>query len=95
MQESRRSSTLRPWIGQNLLAGKETILGRGGTDFRPVFEWVAQQAHSESILPDVLIYLTDGYGTFPERESQYPTLWILTEHGIPSVPFGVPIRLAK
>ncbi|QLQ25062.1 MAG: hypothetical protein HZT41_09480 [Dechloromonas sp.] len=37
--------------------------GYGGTDFRPVFEWVA----NEGLNPSCLVYLTDMAGYFPSR----------------------------
>lgn len=45
--------------------------GGGGTDFRPVFDWLADN----NIVPDALVYLTDGMGSFPNRAPQYPVLW--------------------
>lgn len=61
--------------------------GGGGTDFRPAFDWLAR----ENIEPDALVYLTDGYGTFPPKAPSYPTLWgnitpQLTNNG--HYPFG-------
>lgn len=47
------------------------VPGRGGTDFRPVFEEIANQ-HLE---PDALVYLTDGLGAFPETAPPFPVLW--------------------
>ena len=56
--------------------------GRGGTDFRPPFEYVAEHPDIE---PSCLIYITDGYGPAPERPPRYPVLWLLTSNGeIPS-----------
>lgn len=45
--------------------------GGGGTDFRPVFEWIDEH----NVRPDALVYLTDGMGDFPEDEPNYPVLW--------------------
>lgn len=45
--------------------------GGGGTDFRPAFSWVAK----ENVEPDALVYLTDGYGVFPQAAPTYPVLW--------------------
>lgn len=61
--------------------------GGGGTDFRPVFDHVADSGQS----PACLIYLTDMYGTFPDRDPGYPVLWISysPEH---SAPFGTVIE---
>jgi predicted metal-dependent peptidase len=42
---------------------KMKMLGRGGTDFRPAFE-VAVKMRPR---PDVIIYMTDGDGTAPDR----------------------------
>lgn len=48
--------------------------GGGGTDFRPVFEWVEK----ESIEPACLIFMTDCMGTFPDEAPPYPVLWLST-----------------
>jgi predicted metal-dependent peptidase len=48
--------------------------GGGGTDFRPPFTKV----NKESLNPQCAVYLTDGYGTFPEKEPPYPVLWVIT-----------------
>jgi len=62
-----------------------TIFGRGGTDFRPVFELVNRKPPS----PNVLIYLTDLYGSFPSRAPGYPVIWVRTpDSSIDQVPFG-------
>lgn len=61
--------------------------GGGGTDFRPVFEWV----ELEMLSPACLIYLTDGYGTFPSVEPDYPVLWIMTTDK--KAPVGETVRM--
>jgi predicted metal-dependent peptidase len=48
--------------------------GGGGTDFRPVFEKVAE----EGLEPACLIFMTDCMGTFPEEPPPYPVLWLST-----------------
>lgn len=45
--------------------------GGGGTDFRPVFDWISKH----DIQVDALVFLTDGYGSFPDRAPAYPTIW--------------------
>lgn len=45
--------------------------GGGGTDFRPPFDWI--EKHGVEL--DAMVYLTDGYGSFPDREPKYPVLW--------------------
>lgn len=64
--------------------------GGGGTDFRPVFERLA-----EDDSPKALVYFTDGYGTFPEEAPTYPVLWVLTPNSIDpqEVPFGRVVKL--
>jgi len=59
--------------------------GRGGTDFRPVFDYVKESR----LKTNLLIYLTDLLGFFPERAPQYPVIWVATgpRDGI-RVPFG-------
>jgi predicted metal-dependent peptidase len=58
--------------------------GGGGTDFRPVFERLQDDR------PRMLVFFTDGYGTFPSQEPDYPVLWVLTPNSIEvgQVPFG-------
>lgn len=62
------------------------MAGGGGTDFRPVFDWVKEQ----SITPLCLIYLTDLTGSFP-TDPGYPTVWATTHPGSP--PFGEVVHL--
>ncbi len=45
--------------------------GGGGTDFRPVFDWI----EGNNITPDALVYLTDGMGSFPNDAPRYPVVW--------------------
>jgi predicted metal-dependent peptidase len=68
-------------------------VGGGGTDFRPFFERVTQA--SEAWTPSVSVYLTDGYGRFPDRPPTYPVLWVVTPGGLDldEFPFGEDVRL--
>ena len=52
--------------------------GGGGTDFRPPFAWIEEHGLS----PRALVYLTDGYGPFPEEEPTFPTLWVINNHDV-------------
>jgi len=63
--------------------------GRGGTDFRPVFKYLKEHKMS----PTLLLYLTDGYGGYPEKAPEYPTMWVLTEKY--EVPWGQSILMEK
>jgi predicted metal-dependent peptidase len=58
------------------------IKGGGGTDFRPVFEYIDRHID----YPSLLIYFTDGLGTFPLQEPNYDLLWVMPERQ--DVPFG-------
>ena len=58
--------------------------GGGGTDFRPVFEWIDR----ESVDLSCLIYFTDLCGDFPESGPMFPVLWITEGQALKEVPFG-------
>ena len=65
------------------------LRGFGGTDFRPVFDYAEQlrQAGEFTNLKG-LIYFTDGFGTFPERQPDYHTAFVFVddEYNNPDVP---------
>ncbi|MGB5397432.1 MAG: VWA-like domain-containing protein, partial [Gammaproteobacteria bacterium] len=63
------------------------IRGGGGTNFRPVFEWVDALDNA----PGLVIYFTDAEGVFPEAEPDYPVSWLVK--GKAKVPFGQRIQL--
>ncbi|NYF79064.1 vWA domain-containing protein [Granulicella arctica] len=67
-----------------------TPVGGGGTDFRPCFQWV-EESH---IQPQILVFLTDLYGTLPDHPPPHPVLWAST--GSDRAPFGqvVPMQAA-
>ena len=49
------------------------LKGRGGTDFRPGFEWLDAQG----VQPGVCLYFTDmKCSDYPEAEPAYPTVWV-------------------
>lgn len=65
------------------------IRGLGGTDFRPVFEYVeALRKNKEFTNLKGLIYFTDGYGDFPARKPDYDTAFVFVddEYNNPDVP---------
>jgi predicted metal-dependent peptidase len=57
-------------------------VGGGGTDFRPVFDYVREN----QLKPEALIYITDMYGSFPEEAPPYPVIWCKTTDV--EAPFG-------
>ena len=56
------------------------LKGFGGTDFRPVFEYIGQQ-RAQGKLSDLkgMIYFTDGLGTFPEKAPDYETAFVFLQ----------------
>jgi predicted metal-dependent peptidase len=58
-------------------------VGGGGTDFRPVFDWIDEAG----VVPDALVYLTDGEGRFPSDAPAYPVVWGSIQP-ISKYPFG-------
>ncbi len=63
------------------------LKGGGGTDFRPVFEYVENMNEDFKFL----IYFTDGKGTFPKYEPLIDVLWVVNERC--DVPFGEVLEL--
>ena len=59
-----------------------TLKGGGGTSFVPIFD----NLEKENIECDAVIVFTDGYGTFPESDKGYDTIWVMTSTVTP--PFG-------
>ena len=63
--------------------------GGGGTDFRPVGTYIEKH----NITPRVCVYLTDLYGTFPDREWPFPTIWCVYGNPDGQAPFGETIHI--
>ncbi|MBO4694702.1 MAG: metallopeptidase [Clostridia bacterium] len=56
------------------------LKGFGGTDFRPVFEYVEKLRNNGELKKlKGLIYFTDGYGTFPEKKPDYDTAFVFVD----------------
>ena len=66
--------------------------GGGGTDFRPPFTWIEENADQT---PACLVYLTDGEcSRYPDQTPDYPVLWALTQSNSRfSPPFGEVIEI--
>ncbi|NLF79986.1 MAG: metallopeptidase [Clostridia bacterium] len=61
---------------------KMQIKGLGGTDFRPVFDYVDQLIAGRQLTNlKGLIYFTDGYGRFPARRPAYETAFVFLDEG--------------
>ncbi len=54
---------------------KLTPHGGGGTAFEPVFDYIDKH----QLDPEVVVYLTDGYGDQNDFTSKYDTVWLTTE----------------
>ena len=65
------------------------VRGLGGTDFRPVFDYVDRLV-KEGAFSDLkgLIYFTDGLGMYPSSKPAYKTAFVFVESGynVPEVP---------
>jgi predicted metal-dependent peptidase len=73
-------------VKDNEIAKKVKFLGRGGTDFRPIFEHIKKGRRK----PDCVVIWTDGYGSFPQGwRPPYQVIWAMPEssEGV-EVPFG-------
>ena len=75
------------------------LRGSGGTDFRPVFQYV-DKLIAERAFQNLkgLIYFTDGYGTFPKRRPPYDAAFVFyhedyTDVGVP--PWAMKLILGK
>lgn len=68
---------------------KGLVRGGGGTDFRPVFKKI----EDDDIHLDALIYFTDAMGDFPDKQPDYPVLWVVK--GKHEVPWGRVIRMSS
>ena len=64
-------------------------IGRGGTDYKPVFKWVKDN------MPDCLclIYLTDGECPFPEKPP-WDIIWIINNDRV-NPPYGKVVRYKR
>jgi len=71
----------------DIYAERPEMRGGGGTDFRPAFEEVTER----NICPAVLVFFTDGYGTFPDVAPDYPVIWVMTTDVV--APFGETIKV--
>ncbi|WP_274532299.1 DUF2201 family putative metallopeptidase [Thermus oshimai] len=73
-----------PWPGPR---------GGGGTDFRPFFRHL--EGEDDPLGEILAVYLTDGFGNFPETPPRFPVLWVVTPGGLEDegFPFGEVARL--
>ena len=69
--------------------------GGGGTNFEPFFKDITKKEFNNN--DGVCIYLTDGYGYFPEKEPDLPVLWVVIPGGAEReyFPFGEIVKLTN
>lgn len=67
------------------------LYGFGGTDFRPVFQRVEQMNKVSPV--DLLIYLTDAMGVFPEKESPVKTYFVIPHYQ--NLQMNVPLQIPE
>ena len=64
------------------------IIGRGGTDFRTAFNYIADEVKEGRMSkPSGLIYFTDGYGIYPEAKPEYDVVFVFPETAYPDGKF--------
>lgn len=76
--------TYEPW---ETFSVPDNLDGGGGTDFRPVFEYIKKMGKE----PDLLVYFTDAEGFFPEHEAHFPVIWLVK--GRAEIPWGQRVQL--
>ena len=64
-----------------------TLYGRGGTDFRPAFEYVEElRRNGELANLNGMLYFTDGIGIYPGKKPEYPTAFVYECGGLDKIP---------
>jgi predicted metal-dependent peptidase len=86
-------ATYEAWERPGSAALPERFAGRGGTDFRPVFDWVAENVLQSEGEPDLLAFLTDGDGPFPAEAPPYRVVWLIPDQIAVRPPFGLRISI--
>ena len=63
-----------------LLLNRFTVVGGGGTDFRPAFAYV-NELLEQGVFKNLcgLLYFTDGKGTYPKKRPDYKTAFLFLE----------------
>ena len=68
-----------------------SAVGGGGTDFRPFFAAVAARVAADGAFSNAsrtVIYITDGFGMFPQAAPELDVLWVVTAGGRRSCDFA-------
>jgi predicted metal-dependent peptidase len=72
-----------------------SVVGRGGTDFRAVFDYTGNRMAEDSEPATAIVFATDGYGTFPAVPPLLPVIWLRLRNGLAAerFPFGSVVTL--
>lgn len=70
---------------------KLQLRGGGGTDFRPVFKHALAMRPTHR--PDVLVYITDGYGSAPQNPPPFKTIWAMLGGTRPPAKWGEKVQI--
>lgn len=64
-----------------------TLYGRGGTDFRPAFEYIEElRKNGEFTNLNGMLYFTDGMGVYPRKKPEYPVAFIYDSEVLDEIP---------
>jgi predicted metal-dependent peptidase len=82
-----------PWAIDTQKESLPQLKGGGGTSFIPFF----QALEKKNPAPDIAVYLTDGFGSFPAEPPKVSSLWVILPGGLPShkFPFGETARMTE
>jgi predicted metal-dependent peptidase len=81
-------TTFEAWELSSANFEKMNMRGRGGTSLIPPFDWMKKYVEDGNLVPDALIYMTDGYGPSPSSAPMFPCLWVVPQNGSTNFPFG-------
>ena len=63
------------------------LYGRGGTDFRPAFEYIEElRKNGELTNLNGMLYFTDGMGVYPRKKPEYPVAFIYDSEVLDKIP---------
>ena len=64
-----------------------TLYGRGGTDFRPAFEYIEElRRNGEFTNLNGMLYFTDGMGIYPGKKPEYPVAFVYDSEVLDKIP---------
>jgi predicted metal-dependent peptidase len=71
---------------------RDLIGGGGGTDFRPVFDWLQGEGRGTGML----VYVTDGWGSFPKTAPRDThVVWVMVGGRTNTPPWGTVVEVTE